>query len=335
MGYSLSKIANELGLSKATVSLILSGKARQARISEELEQNVKEFCRKVNYVPNIHAQRINQRYVKTIGLLIDRRVKIDSDNPFSDPNISGITGGIVLAAEAVDFRVSIQLYKPEMDENKVFNWLRNHEIDGLIYYGLNIPNEWRKIFIEEERHIVGICIEPDNKIASVNINNFEITQKLTRYLIEQGRKNFLYVAGIQGSYVAEERQKGFMSALKEYNLGFQRDNLIVADYSETIAEEKILNIAPQVDAIVCANDDMAIGVLKALKKMNIDVPEKIAVAGADNIIVGGYFSPSLTTFDNKPRELGEAAFNCLLKMIKGGKPENTIIPSELIIREST
>lgn len=335
MKYSLTKIAQELGLSKATISLILNGKARQARISEELEQKVKDFCQNVNYVPNIHAQRINQKHVKTIGFLIDRSVKTDSDNPFADPNISGITGGVVLAAEAVDYRVSIQLYKPEMNESKVFDWLRNHEIDGLIYYGLNLSDEWRKIFVEEKRSVVGIGIEPDSKIASINIDNFDMSAKLTKHLIKKGRKNFLYVAGIQDSYVALERQKGFMTALKEYKLDLGENNLIVADYCEAIAEKKILNIVPEVDAIICANDDMAIGVLKALKQMSIDVPKQIAVAGADNINICEYFCPSLTTFDNKPKELGETAFNCLLKMIKGGKPKNIVIPSELIIREST
>ena len=335
MGYSLTKIAQELGLSKATISLVLSGKAHHARISEELEQKIKKFCEKVNYVPNIHAQRINQKYVKTIGFLINRSVKIDIDNPFADSNISGITGGIVLAAEAVDYRVSIQLYNPEMNENKVFDWLRNHEIDGLIYYGLNIPDEWRKTFIEEKRHVVGIGIEPDSKIASVNVDNFDASAKLTKYLIKQGRKDFLYVAGIQDSYVAIERQNGFLTALKEYSFNMIVDNFIVADYSEAIAEEKMFKAVPDVDAIVCSNDDMAIGVLKALKRHNIDVPKQIAVVGADNINIGEYFCPSLTTFDNKPKELGEVAFKTLIKMIKGGKPKNTVIPSELIIRESS
>ena len=173
MRYSLAKIAEELNLSKATISMVLNGKAKQGRIGKEVEEKVLEFCRKVNYVPNIHAQLINKKHVNTFGFLVNQGVLLDTDNPFSDLNITSILGGIVLAAEKIDCRISIQLYNNEMNQQKVFEWLRNCEIDGLIYYGLNIPGEWRKVFIEEKRCVVGIGIEPDKNISSVNIDNFK------------------------------------------------------------------------------------------------------------------------------------------------------------------
>jgi len=332
MGYSLSKIAKELGLSKATVSLILNGKAREMKISEELEQKVNDFCKKVNYVPNIHAQRINRKYVKNIGFLITHFEK--NQNPFEDPNVSNFTGGIMLAAEKVDYRVSIQLFSPDMDESKVFNWLRNHEIDGLIYYGFDIPNDWRKIFYEEKRCVVGIGSEASENIASVRIDNFKASADLTEYLIKKGKRKFFYVAGTN-CYVGNERLRGFFSVLDKYNINFPTENLIYANFEEEKAEKFISNNIPDVDAIICANDNMAIGAIKALKKHNINVPDQIAVAGADNIAIGQYFTPSITTFDNKPKELGYLAFNTLYKMIKGGKPEDVVIESKIIIRDST
>ena len=335
MDYSLTKIAKELGLSKATVSLVLSGKARQARISEDAEERVKKFCAEVNYVPNIHAQRVNRKFAENIGFLINRGVRVDVSNPFADSNINGIMGGIVIAAENAGCRVSVQLYTDDMDESRVFDWLRNHEIDGLIYYGLNIPKEWKKTFSNEGRHVVGISTEPDRNISSINTNNFDASAKLTKYLIDKGRRRFMYLSGIDNTFVADERKRGFLSALKENDIEFCNDNMITAEFSESIAEKKILEKLPDVDAIVCANDDMAIGAMKALKKMNISIPEQIAVAGADNINVSGYVSPSLTTFDNKQHELGVAAVETVIKMIKGEKAKNIIIESDIVIREST
>lgn len=335
MDYSLTKIANELGLSKATVSLVLSGKARKARISEEVEKKVKKFCAEVNYVPNIHAQRVNSKFARNIGFLINRGVRVDFNNPFDDSNINGIMGGIVLAAENAGCRVSVQLYTDGMDESRVFDWLRNHEIDGLIYYGLDIPDEWKKIFSEEGRHVVGIGTEPDRNISSINTDNFEASAKLTKYLISKGRKSFMYLSGIDNTFVADERKRGFLAALKENGIDFCTENMINAEFSETIAERKIMQRLPDVDAIVCANDDMAIGVLKALKKMNIDVPGKIAVAGGDNISVSSYVSPSLTTFDNRQHELGVSAVETVIRMIRGENAENIIIKTDIVIREST
>ena len=84
MKYSLAKIAEELGVSKSTVSFVLNGKARQARISAEMEKQIKDFCREVNYVPNIHAQRINRRLAGNIGFLVKQSLILDADNPFAD-----------------------------------------------------------------------------------------------------------------------------------------------------------------------------------------------------------------------------------------------------------
>ncbi len=335
MKYSLAKIANELGVSKSAVSLVLNGKARQARISTELEKTIKEFCDKVNYVPNIHAQRINQKFVRNIGFLINQGLMVDENNPFADYNINGIFGGIVLEAELEKCRVSVQLYNADVDENRVFEWLRSSEIDGLIYYGMSIPDKWRKTFADENRYVVGIGIEPDDKMSSVNTDNFTSSSNLTRHLISQGRKKFLYLSGIDGSFVAEERKRGFLSACMECGINKADIKFVSANFSEQIAEKIILEMKLDVDAIICANDDMAIGVLKALKKLNIAVPAKIAVAGGDNISIAKYFSPSLTTFSNNQLELGKAAARTVIKMTKGEKKENVIIPGELIIREST
>ena len=335
MDYSLNKIAKELGLSKATVSLVLSGKARKNRISEEVEKKVKAFCDKVNYVPNIHAQRVNSKFSGNIGFLIKRSIRVDLNNPFDDYNINGIMGGIVLAAENIGCRVSVQLYTDDMDESRVFDWLRNHEIDGLIYYGLDMPEEWKKTFLEEGRHVVGIGTEPDENILSINTDNFEASARLTKQLIESGKKKFMYLSGIDNTFVSDERKRGFLSALKENGIEFEDKNMINAEFSEIVAEKKIKEKYKDADAIVCANDDMAIGVLKALKSLGIDVPKDVAVAGGDNIAISRYVSPSLTTFDNKQHELGASAVETVIKMIKGKKAENVILSTDIIVREST
>lgn len=335
MDYSLNKIAKELGLSKATVSLVLSGKARKNRISEEVEKKVKAFCDKVNYVPNIHAQRVNSKFSGNIGFLIKRSIRVDLNNPFDDYNINGIMGGIVLAAENIGCRVSVQLYTDDMDESRVFDWLRNHEIDGLIYYGLDMPEEWKKTFLEEGRHVVGIGTEPDENILSINTDNFEASARLTKQLIESGKKKFMYLSGIDNTFVSDERKRGFLSALKENGIAFEDKNMINAEFSEIVAEKKIKEKYKDADAIVCANDDMAIGVLKALKSLGIDVPKDVAVAGGDNIAISRYVSPSLTTFDNKQHELGASAVETVIKMIKGKKAENVILSTDIIVREST
>ncbi len=335
MGYSLAKIAEELGLSKATVSMVLNGKARQGRISEDVEHTVKEFCRKVNYVPNIHARRINQKRSNTFGFLVSQGVQVGSNNPFSDMNITAIMGGIVLAAEELGFRVAIQLYNSDMSENRTFEWLRNHEIDGLIYYGLSIPDNWKKIFAEEKHCIVGIGTEPNAYISSVNIDNFQMSAEVTKHLLSKGRKRFMYISGAEDTFVSDERKRGCISTLREVGIEIPKEYVISANYSEELAEELVLKLKPNIDAIVCANDDMAIGAIRALKKLGIRVPQDVAVAGGDNVITGKYISPTLTTYENMQHQLGTEAVSVLSDMLTSAKVYNRIIDSSLVIREST
>lgn len=334
MKYSLAKIADELGVSKATVSLVLNGKARQGRISADVEERIKSFCSEVNYIPNIHAQRINRKFAKNIGFLVNQSARRYETNPFSDYNVSEIMGGITLAADKKGFRVTVQLYDDNMDEGRVFDWLRNHEIDGLIYYGMDMPERWTEIFADEKRSVAGIGIRPHESISAVNIDNFECSRKLTKAVISTGRKNLMYISGIDGSYVSDERKRGFLSACAENGIEANKTAVISADFSEKLAQKAVLEHYLDADAVICANDDMAIGALMALKKLGIDVPGQTAVVGADDIIIGQYFSPSLTTFSNMQRELGISAFDCLVRMINGGKSENIVLKSGIVERES-
>lgn len=334
MNYSLDKIAKELGISKTTVSLILNGHADENRISAELQKTVKDFCKKVNYVPNIHAIRAGSKYAKNIGMLINENLLSNGNNPFSDQNTSEITGGVVSAAAKKGFRVTIQFYNNSTKESDIFNWLRDREIDGLIYYGHSFDENWHKCFIEESRNVVGIGIKPAEGIATVNADNVTAMHELGNMLVRQGRKRFLYVAGYKDCYVSDMRLKGLLKSLEENGISFDKKNIIYANFSEDIAYRRIKSAKIQADAIVCANDDMAIGVIKALGEKGISVPGQVGVTGADNIRISEYFSPSVTTIDNMNAELGRCAFEEIINLIKGGEPRNIKVASRVIKRHS-
>ena len=335
MNYSISKIAQELGISKATVSLILNGKASKSRISTEVERQVLDFCKKVNYVPNIHAQRINREFSGTFGFLVKQRLTDDSDSPFTDMNITEILRGITLEAQRRSCRIAIQLFNDDGDEEKVFEWLRSREIDGLICYGIDMPLSWRNVFENEEHCVVGIGSMPVKGISSVNIDNFSVSEKITQMLIDSGRKRFIYISGFEKNYVSEERKKGFLSALRKNGIEIQKSNIITADFSEKKAEEMLLKLKPKTDAVICANDNMAFGTIKALKHLNIAIPSQTAVVGGDNIALCEYTSPSLTSFENMCFEMGTAAINVIDNMLHKGGCYNKTIKSRIIIREST
>ncbi len=338
--YSLTKISEELGISKASVSVVLSGKARQTGISEALEKRILDFCKKVNYRRNIHAQRMNRQEVKNIGVLVESTAGLDEVTPFAEYNISHVIGGIATAADNAGYRFTVQLYKKNMDENKVFDWFKTKEIDGLIYYGFDMPANWKKTFKADKHIVVGISISPDHGLPSVNIDNFNASFNLTEYLIKKkGHRKFLFIAGSSSGYPGEQRYKGFLHALKKHKIKFSEDSFIRGEFDCNVAEEIIkerwMTGKLKEDAIVCANDNMAIGAVRALSMAGVSIPEQIAVAGADNTKIGRFVTPPLTTYDYLPYEMGKAAFDLFYGIIKGKrKAENIVLNTSLRFRGS-
>jgi LacI family transcriptional regulator, galactose operon repressor len=337
--YSLAKIAQELGTSKTAVSFVVNGTARSKRISEKLEKRISDFCEKVGYMPNIHAQRMNSNHSKNIGILIDKAIGKDEVSPFSECNISKAIGGIAEAANAADYRFSFQFYSEGMENKKIFEWFKNKEIDGLIYYGFEMPKEWCSIFKKEKFKVIGISIDPAYGIPCINVDNYKASFRLTEHLIKKGHQKFIYIAGDSKAYPGNERYRGFRDALQKDNISFTEDNFFRADFNRSPAENFIkdrwMHGKLNEDAIVCANDNMAVGVISALNGAGLNIPEQIAVVGADNISLGTFITPSLTTFDYLPFEQGKEAFTLLYDIINGSTdPENVMLKTTLCLRNS-
>ena len=337
--YSLGKIASELDVSKAAVSFVLNGNARRQRISQKMEKRIIDFCDKVGYRPNIHAQRMNKPIVKNVGILIENRVAKEEISPFTEYNISQVIAGITWSAEEAGFRFAFKFYSEGMDKQQIFEWCVNRDVDGIIYYGFGMPDDWLELIRKRKLNVVGVSITPSQGIPCVNVDNYDSSYKLTKYLTSKGRRKFLYLAGDQASHPGNERYRAFRDALKEEKINFKEDNFYRANFihskAEKIIRERWMHGELKEDAIVCANDDMAVGVISALTKAGVLVPEQVAVVGADNISLGRFITPSITTFDYLPFEQGQAAFKLFYKIIHGEtKPENILLKSTLHLRQS-
>ncbi len=336
---TLAEIAEKTGVCKATVSLILNGKAKQHHLSDATIRKVESYCRSINYQPNIHAIRMRRKIVGNVMFMLNTCSGTGENNVFSDYNVAQITGGIAHAAREAGCSLSVRFYEPGMDGSQIFNSFRNHEIDGMIYYGVAIPETWIRVFQTEKFKVVGIGIRPQPGLFTVNINNREVSRELTGQLIARGCRKFLYFAGLPASYPGPERYAGFREALKEQKIRFSPESVLPGGFSEATASELMGKYCrehrPQPDAVVCANDAMAIGVIRALQMHGVRVPESVLVAGGDNIALSGYLSPSLTTFDNLAERMGAEAFWMLNDLVNGkAVARDLVLRSPVVKRES-
>ncbi len=333
--HSLKTIAEELGFSKAAVSLVLNGKGSKV-VSRESERRILEFCREVNYRPNIHARRMNSRQVKNVGVLLNH------GNPLSEFNTAEIAGGVALEAELAGYRMTIQLCREGMNPESIFDWLRDREVDGLIYYGVSLPKDWLATLSAERRLVVGIGIEPQKGLRTVNIDNRQMSARLVGHLFERGAEDFIFLSGGESSYPNSERKAGFLDALKARRFKLRPDAVVNCDFKMELARETVERLSdagrlPSKTAIVCANDAMAVGALAGLKGRGRRVPQEIFLAGCDNIMLGSVTEPAITTYDYLAFQQGQEAFKLLLRMIMGESSavQDIVLASHLVLRSST
>jgi len=341
--YSLNKLSEELGVSKTTISLILNNKARQYRISEALEQTVRDFCKKKKYSINIHARRMHQEHVGNLGILLPPTHIFGIRNIFSDYNIAEILGGIAAAAYDAEYRFSVKIAKSKTitDLDFVAEWYKSREIDGLICHGFILDDAITERLLNVGVPLVAIGESPLKGVPTVGVDNYSGAYKLTEHLISRGYSELNFLGGVERSYVCQERYRGFAEALAKHEISHSRDEVEYADFREDLAYgwmKKRLQSGKKLEqALFCANDSMAIGVIQALKEAGKTVPGDMAVAGADNINLGWYITPALTTFHNCQVELGKNAFDLLYQVInrEDGIDEHVKLDTDIIVRQST
>ena len=156
-------------------------------------------------------------------------------------------------------------------------------------------------------------------IKSVVVNNYNAMSELIQGLIDKGYKDFGYVAGID-TLDNQERYKAVRDVLQKNGIIFRRENYFIGDYSEKSGYQsaRLMLLAENVpEVLVCANDNMAIGAIQALKQEGLKIPEDIAVTGFDGTEMAEFMG--LTTVDIPDYERGYLAAQFLLQNIAGNQ----------------
>lgn len=174
--------------------------------------------------------------------------------------------------------------------------------------------------------------------ACLQTPSYEAQYKVVEHMIkEHGCKEFIYIRGPRNYSEADYRYDAFVQALEDYNLPLKEENIYEGSFlleSGIQAAIQIHNKGITADAIVCANDAMAVGVLEYFKTVGIRVPEDVRLTGFDNSETGTYSNPSITSIDKNPHELGYRSIHEIIGIMDGKEPENLKISAEPSCRES-
>jgi len=321
--YDVAKLA---GVSHQTVSRVLNN---HSSLKPATRERVEKAITELSYRPSNAARQLVTSQSRLIGVLI------------AEAELYG-PASILNAMEKVARHEGYSLISIAVSANSPESWreaidqLRNLNIDGVITIAL--PSE---IVKEIENSLDGAIIvivdsEPSKKFDVVNIDNIYGATIATQYLIDAGHTEILHVTGPENGYEANKRKVGYETTMKAAGL---KPEVIVGDWSIAkgfVAGVKVSKLKKRPTAVFCANDHLALGMIKAFSEAGIDVPGDISIIGFDNIPESGYLIPALTTVSQSFDELGNNAIErMLLQLRAGSKKEAVMIKPALVLRSST
>jgi len=334
---TLQTIATHCRVSKATVSLVLNGRAEELGVSPATAAKITRYCVRKKYAINVNAQRINRRLIRNVGLVL--HAYSDLRSPFEDRCLTFIAGGVAAEAKRDDFCTTLILSSDDRELDGLRARFQGREMDGFVMSGFPVPDAWTKWFLAERVPVVAVGEDPARGLPTVNAKERELTHALTRRIIVDSRRTRLgFLSGGPRSFVGNERKRGFLEALSEFGLepALMADGCFREDVAFELVRGETSSGKPGMDALVCANDQMAVGAIRALARNGIPVPDRVSVAGADDLPDYKHFSPALTTFSARYHDQGVAAFRLFRQVLEHQTGVGPIrLDSQIEWREST
>jgi LacI family transcriptional regulator len=292
-------------------------------ISAATRKRVLEAAEELNYHPNAFARNLKKPKTRTIGVFITR---------FGGSFYEEILEGIQDAVLKTDYELIVS---PESHTTRKL--LTHRQVDGAIVFDSKIKSDIIKKLASKAFPIIVLdrYLEADY-LFPLLVDNAQGAKEAFYHLYDQGARRIFYISGASDSFDNSERMTTFLNeayknniAIHCYNGNFTEDSGY--DIARLIIETKDLP-----DAVFCANDQMAIGFIKAMKENKLKAPEDIAIVGFDDILISKYMQPTLSTIGVSRFSWGAAAATQLIDFLESEKPFQPYrIPTRLIQRESS
>jgi LacI family transcriptional regulator len=329
---TMSDVAHQAGVSLMTVSRVINNKGD---VSSETRQRILEIIANLGYRPSAIARSLATKETCTIGLVIP-----DVTNPF----FADITRGVEHLAYSEGYHVFLcNTEEDPLRELTVIQSLEEKRVDGLILCSSRLEEEKLADVLTNLPAVVLINRRlnqtGEDTVDSVSLDDEQGGWLATQHLIQRGHQRIGLLAGPVASYSGVGRRKGYLAALQEAGISHEVGWLsncqpsVEGGYEATYA---MLAKYPQISALFCFNDLVAVGALQACEELERRIPEEFAIVGHDDIPLAALVSPALTTCRVPRYELGAKAVNALLERFKDrpGGCHQSVLQPELIIRES-
>ncbi len=326
---SLAEVAKRAKVSTATVSRVLND---LAVVKSSTRARVMKAVAELKYHPNLHARTLAGGRSRTIGMIVS-----NMENPFFFDIFRQLESDAL--ASGYEVVVANTDYQPERLVSSI-RLMIGRRVAGLAV----VVSEMDPHLIDELADSKIPVVFYDVGTARQNITNIRVNyrkgiEKIVKYLHSLGHKRMAFVGHHALLGPTSERQKSFLHAVAQCSPPVEVRIATHADGPEggRLATRELMATGLDPTAIVCVNDFMAVGVLRELRELGLQIPQDVSVTGFDNIKLSEFCFPALTTVHIPRQEIGHTTFGCLVPSGDCGMPagRDIFIDPEFVVRESS
>lgn len=324
-------IAKEAGVSITTVSRVLNNKEN---ISKKTKDKVEYILKKYNYTPNAIARGLVAKSMKSIGVVTTNIKDIHHANSayIIEREFNKLGYNVILCNTGDKTDESINYIKMLSERN----------IDGIILMGSVFSNDVVKSSIASCIKNIPLVLQNglldiENTYSVLVDDAYGITLCVD-HLFEKGHSDIVYVKD-SDTYSANQKKDGFIIGMNKHGLKIDDNSIITTKYGLDggyEAVEKLMQLNKKFSAIVFGEDITAIGAIKKLRELNLNVPEDVAITGFNNSTFARCCYPELTSVDNKVETTSSLSVKLLNDLIeKKNVTSNILVRPDLVIRQSS
>lgn len=330
---TMADVAREVGVSIMTVSRVINNKGD---VSPATRQRVVVAIERLGYRPSSIARGLATHHTGTLGLVIP-----DVANPF----FAEVARGVEQVAYAEGYNVFLCNTDEDPErELDVLGSLEEKRVDGIVLCSSRLSSDDIRLVVESHPAVTLVNRRVDHLgpgVGVVRVDDVTGGRLATEHLLARGHRMIGFLSGPSESHSGKLRLQGYREALDKAGLAFNEHWVAgCAPVAEAgrIAALGLLQQAPELTALLCYNDLVAVGVLQACAEGGRRVPDDVAVVGFDDIPLAALVRPPLTTCRVPRHELGTKAVALLLDRIRGGtdgdSEQEIVLQPELIVRAS-
>jgi LacI family transcriptional regulator len=329
---TIADVARLAGVSTMTVSRVINAKSD---VGTATRARVEEAIAALEYRPSAMARGLSTRRSKTIGVLVP-----DITNPF----FPAIVRGAEDVAWQEGYAVSLSNVVEDVErERAALRHFEGHRVDGLVVCSARLPDDDLAALLRH--HPATVLINrgvPDLGRSGLMASSLEVddahgARLAVQHLVAGGRRRIGLLAGPARSASSHKRRAGYRAALAAAGLADGADRIEDGEPTEAAGRDAFMALLkrhPDLDAVVCYNDLMAVGTLQGAASLRRRVPVDLAVVGCDDIRLASLVTPALTTLRTDTYALGHRAAELLFALMRGEPSSAVVVPPELVIRES-